>query len=562
MLERFTEIADRLIEDTKRRFKGEYYTPINWVNEAHNMLSDNLGDDWKEKYIVWDCAWGTGNLTRDFEFSNLYCSTLNNSDLEMGYMYNDGATKFQYDFLNDDIEFLKEKALLKENFKIPKKLLESFEKKKPILFLINPPYATAGNAKSKEVKSKDGTGMTGINEMMKEKKIGSCSQQLYAQFLYRILLMKKVFNLDNIKIAIFSPSLYMSGSSFKEFRKEFLNEFKFIDGMLFNASHFSDVKASWAIDFAIWSEGEWKDKENFNHKVKDISNEGYIVDIGNKNIYNLDNSKRCSDWIKTPKAENEKRIITLKSAINISNKVALADKNSLGFLINDSNNIYANTQGVYIMSSKITRHIKTTTILEENFEDCMSLFTARKLIKENWKNQKDEYQIPNKSNKKYKEWELDSVIYSLFNTSSNQSSLRKINFEGEKFNVINEMFFMSNEEMRSLADKYNNNEIYRDTKNFSGDRFVYKYLRNKKLSPEAKMVLDKAKELVIKTFEYREILNEENLEYNLNTWDAGWYQIKLILKRYFKNDLEEFNNLYSKLEEKLKPLVFELEFLR
>lgn len=46
----------------------------------------------------------------------------------------------------------------------------------------------------KKQKSKDGTGMTGINDIMKENKIGGCSQQLYAQFLYRILLMKKIFN--------------------------------------------------------------------------------------------------------------------------------------------------------------------------------------------------------------------------------------------------------------------------------------------------------------------------------------------------------------------------------
>lgn len=66
----------------------------------------------------------------------------------------------------------------------------------------------------------------------------------------------------------------MSGPSFKGFRKEFLSEFKFVEGMLFNASHFSDVKASWAIDFAIWSEGECIDKENFIHTIKDISEDG------------------------------------------------------------------------------------------------------------------------------------------------------------------------------------------------------------------------------------------------------------------------------------------------
>lgn len=108
--EKFTEIADRLIEDTNRRFKGEFYTPTIWVDEAHKMISETFGEDWKEKYVIWDCAWGTGNLTRDYRFKELYCSTLNYSDIEIGKKYNQrGSTKFQYDFLNDDIELVKGK---------------------------------------------------------------------------------------------------------------------------------------------------------------------------------------------------------------------------------------------------------------------------------------------------------------------------------------------------------------------------------------------------------------------------------------------------------------------
>ena len=51
---RFTEISDRLIEDTNRRNKGEFYTPTLFVDYAHDMISKQFGEDWKENYIVWD----------------------------------------------------------------------------------------------------------------------------------------------------------------------------------------------------------------------------------------------------------------------------------------------------------------------------------------------------------------------------------------------------------------------------------------------------------------------------------------------------------------------------
>lgn len=141
----FSIIADRLIEDTNRRFKGEFYTPPTWVNEAHKMVSKAFGDDWKDKYTVWDCSCGTGNLTRDYEFKKLYCSTLNESDFDISKIYNKNATKFQYDFLNDDSSLNKDS--LESNVKLPSSLLKSLKEDEPILFLINPPYATASNGK-------------------------------------------------------------------------------------------------------------------------------------------------------------------------------------------------------------------------------------------------------------------------------------------------------------------------------------------------------------------------------------------------------------------------------
>ena len=99
---KFSEISDRLIEDTNRRNKGEFYTPTLFVDYAHKMISEALGDDWKDEYVVWDNCCGTKNLTRDYRFKELYCSTLENAELDISSRYNPEATSFQFDFLNDE----------------------------------------------------------------------------------------------------------------------------------------------------------------------------------------------------------------------------------------------------------------------------------------------------------------------------------------------------------------------------------------------------------------------------------------------------------------------------
>ena len=88
---RFAEISDRLIEDTNRRNKGEFYTPTLFVDYAHKMISEILGENWKNEYVVWDNCCGTKNLTRDYRFKELYCSTLEKAELDISEKYNPEA---------------------------------------------------------------------------------------------------------------------------------------------------------------------------------------------------------------------------------------------------------------------------------------------------------------------------------------------------------------------------------------------------------------------------------------------------------------------------------------
>lgn len=579
----FTAIADRLIEDSDRRRKGDFYTPSIWVDEAHKMLAENLGTDWKDEYMVWDCAWGTGNLTRDYKFWDLYCSTLEEHDLVIGKKYNEGACKFQYDFLNDDVELFDDLlSKVKEGYKLSEKdfkgsklyksapnLIKGLVVGKKLLFLINPPYGTAntfGHLGQDNYKSS--IALTKINEKMKANEIGASSQQLYAQFLYRIALLNDLFD-KQFNMGIFSPSLYMSGQSFEKLREYLDSSLTRVDGMLFQASEFADVSATWGISFVVWKSEKGVTspiKINKPIKVNKVHETG-VLTLENKLVYAVSKDKNCSTWCKTDSKEKAIDAPQMTSAIKYSNTPSRGKlvKDALGYYFNVSNIVEKNTCEVFLLSS-CSKSANGISILEDNVLRVLSSFTARKLITgqyATWMNGKDEYMIPNTGHELYKQWENDCLVYSLFNTSSNQSSLRGISYNNKRWDVLNHFFFMSKQDMLDLALGENpNDDVYEDIQNFADDeRFIYKKLQEVTLSEDAQAVLNKAMEIVVNTFKYRKYFNETNPEYHINTWDASWYQIKGLCKEYAPDDLKEFIKLYKAFEDRMRPLVYELGFL-
>ena len=550
--DKFAEISDRLIEDTNRRNKGEFYTPTLFVDYAHKMISEQLGEDWKEKYVVWDNCSGTKNLTRDYRFNELYCSTLEQAELEISKKYNKEATAFRFDFLNDDLNNL------------PKGLLEALEQNKPIVFLLNPPYATSASGKGKE--GKGGVSNTMVYEQMISDKIGGASQNLYLQFLYRIMMIKKQYNLTNVYIGLFSPLNFLSGANRKIFRSAFFKEFAYNNGVLFKASHFADVADTWGIGFSIWNSGVNADNSNFKYTLID-NVDGEVKIIGEKVVYNVDNDNKASDWLRTELKEmKEKKVLFphLSSPLKVvekENQTLLP--NSLGSMCALANNVDKSVQGVAIFSSIQTQGTAciSNSIIPQNFNKVVTLFSARKLVESNWANSQDEYLAPNTEHEKWNEFVNDSVVFSLFNSHSQQSSLRQIDYKGKKWDIKNEFFWLPKDMMLSLADDNCNDECYNDCKTDS-ERYVYTLLQSLDLSEEAKAVLDKASQMVINSFKYRKAFNEENEEYQINNWDCGYYQLKALWKVYMPEEFKEFRALYDKLADKMRPMVYELGFLK
>ena len=552
---RFDEIADRLIEDTSRRRSGDFWTPTLFCDYAHKMISEKLGEDWREKYVVWDNCAGSKNLTRDYKFKELYCSTLFDSELQIGSRYNPEATSFQFDFLNDYIPMPDE--VFHDATKIPDGLLNALKNDKPIVFLLNPPYARAGK------EDMNGINDTAVRKCMIDDKLGVGAENLQHQFMYRICKLVESYKLTNAIVALFSKPIYLTGSKQSDWLKYWCNHFQFKDGILFCAGHFSDVSEKWGITFNIWKHGKTQDVNNFQHHLVDME-DGEIKEVGEKCLYNVHGIQTGREWalelVKKLKTFDEPNLYGALKVKNSNQGRGKNFKGNLGCSYCHSNGISKNAQGVGLFSSAYTQP-NNIGLNADNFTRCTSLFSARKLIEGNWINDKDEYMKPNTEHEKWSEFESDSVICSIFNTSSNQSSLRKIEYKGKVYDIKNEFFWMSKSDIMRLAEDNSNDFSYDDART-SDERFVYTWLQSHKLSIEAQVVLDKAIEMVKKSFKYRELFAEDNPNYQISNWDAGFYQLKALWKQYLPDDFSEFKELYKALADKMRPMVYELGFLR
>lgn len=403
-----------------------------------------------------------------------------------------------------------------------------------------------------------------VNSLMLANGIGGASQNLYAQFLYRISEIKKKYKLTDCHIALFCKPNYLSSTSYQKFRKMFFDEFYYVDGILFNASEFENVSDKWGISFSIFGCGENLDSNNFKYGLID-NVDGEIISIGNKIVYNADGIVTASEWAK----KEVKKLKTFDEP-NVSSAIKIRSSTSdtrgmnfignLGYFMNAGNNVYMNVQKVSLFSTAYGNG-HGHGISKTNFTKCTALFASRKLIEGNWINDKDEYLAPDESHPLYTEFVNDSIVYSLFHSSSNQSSLRQIEYKGKFWDIKNEFFWMNKTEIMELANDCGFDKCYNDAR-ISEQRFVFNTLKGLELSQEAQAVLDKACSIVRNTFKFRQIFDDAHSEYQLMNWDCGWYQIKAVAKEYAAADYAEFRKLFKALSDNMRPMVYELGFLK
>lgn len=402
--------------------------------------------------------------------------------------------------------------------------------------------------------------------MLKNKKGGHASKELYTQFIYRVQLLAELFEYgedDEFHFFFFNKG-FLTSPSFSNFVDGLTSKFSFRGGFMINAGEFSGTSASWGIIFSHWSLKGDKNQKEFHFEVLESDPNDGIKSITNWDAKRVLKGETISDWLNEVAISKEvdRHAPLTKNGFDTntsSNIHASMKKGWIGYLANDSNSIQKSDKYVGLYSFGAGSQMGKT-ITRDNFTSAAVTFSIRRAIQEHiksdkqlWIRDKDIFTKPSQS-LLTPEFIADCVVYSLFDRQSNQTSLRNYEYNGNTYRVENEFFPFSIQFVEDLAVKNKNRSIESDLVG-ENERFVYLWLEEHKddLSSEAKALLDKAQELYEVTFKFRDDFAKDEPRYQTNSWDAGYAQIARLAfgNDRINDDFLEFKKDFYALRTKL-----------
>jgi len=541
------ERRDSLLPMDDQKFKGAFYTPLHIVDKAYDYLAATLGTDWQQKYIVWDMCAGVGNLeAKHSNLRNVFMSTLDQEDVTI--MRSNpafaGAEIFQYDYLNDDItDFGEIDYSLSDKLPMALRLAIADAKvgkkgAKPILVLINPPYAESGSGIGKGGENKIGVEQTRINNWMRELNLGFASKELFVQFLIRIRE-----ELPTARLAMFSTLKYVNAPNFEAFRK--IWQPKYLDGFVVHSRAFDSLEGNFPIGFLVWDQRSKAPMSEIT--VNALDRHGALV--SEKTYLVRPNSKLLNAWIVAPPARGEVTI-PLSNALTPSRnpRVKRTSTGAIGHLFASNNDMQNAGQGTLIASSIFTgRNGGGLFLLPENIADAAVVFSVRLLTRHTWQNHSDQFLQPSQPLSDI--FKSDCLIWMLFNGKNLTAGADGLRWDGRDWSLTNHFIPFTEGEIGAKA------RIESD--------FMVRYMTGMTLSPQAQAVLDEGRNL-FRRFHATSFPNKIRQDCKLGRADAGWYQVRRALEAFGDTqftDFAPFKAAYADLSEKLRPQVFELGFL-
>jgi len=541
------ERRDSLLPLDEQKFKGAYYTPLHIVDKAYDELKAALGENWQDRFIVWDMCAGVGNLeAKHSNLRNVFMSTLDQADVTI--MRSNpafaGAEIFQYDYLNDDVTDFGE-IDYEVSKKLPPTLRQAIaaaqaraEGAKPILVLINPPYAESGSGIARGDTNKIGVEKTRINSWMRGMGAGYASKELFAQFLARIAR-----ELPNSTLAMFSTLKYVNAPNFEPFRR--LWQAKFLDGFVVHSRAFEGLDGDFPIGFLIWDTSRKLPISEV--EVSVLDRDGGL--IGEKRYVARPSSTHLNRWMAKPLA-NGGPALPLSNALKVSKNPRPKRQctGALGYLYASNNDLQHSAIETLITSSIYTGgNGGGVYILEENLWQAAVVFAVRRLIKPTWLNDRDQFLQP--SQPLSDEFKSDCLIWMLFNGSNLTAGADGLHWNGRDWSLVNHFIPFREAEVGAAG-------------RFESD-FMARHVAGLTVSPEAQAVLAEGRAL-FRRFHAMQFPRKIKDELKLGRPDAGWYQVRRALEANGDAELTDFGPMkavYSALSEKLRPMVFSLGFL-
>ncbi len=544
------ERRDSLLPVDEQKFKGAYYTPLHIVDKAYDQLRATLGENWQDRYIVWDMCAGVGNLeAKHSNLRNVFMSTLDQADVTImksnpGFA---GAEIFQYDYLNDDVtDFGAIDYSL--SGKVPMALRQAIldsrggaEGAKPILVLINPPYAEAMNVDNmkdagEKAMLKKGVATKRIAHGMGH--LGYAKRELFVQFLHRIMA-----ELPHAKLAMFSTLKYVNAPNFEEFRRRWTAQY--LDGFIVDSRVFDTLKGEFPIGFLIWDLAA--DALTGQIDTIAVNRDGKIV--GEKTFYRALPRPPLADWIVRPRS-NKQPALPLKNALvpTTSTKDVRGKRwadGAIGSMIVFGNDFQHASQTALLSSGY--GNAGAFFVTASNLWQAAIVFAVRRLIKPTWLNDRDQFLQP--SAPLTDDFKSDCLVWMMFNGSNLTAGADGLRWNDRDWSLVNHFIPFTEAEVGAKG-------------RFESD-FMVRHMRGMVFSPEAQAVLDEGRELWTR-FHATQFPNKIRDEYKLGRPDAGWNQVRRALKAYGDTQLTDFDPFeaaYAALSAKLRPMVYELGFL-
>jgi hypothetical protein len=523
------ERRDLLVPQDIRERKGAFFTPRIWVELSQKYLTDYLGENWQEDYYIWDCAAGTGNLLAGLTNKyNIYASTLDQADVSVIHERIDHGANllknnvFQFDFLNDDFS------------KLPQRLqdiIKDKEKRKKLVIYINPPYAEASSTKTVSGTGENKNGVTSnfkINEQFKTK-IGAATNEIFALFMANIY--EKI---PGCILGQFSKLKFINGSNFVKFKEVFLAEYN--RGFIVPGDTFDNVKGQFPIGFTIWN-------TSVKTKINTIETDVYDFHgnyIGIKNFYG-----------ELPEIIN-KWIVKYRSDIE-----------NIGYLTTRGND-FQNNNFIQIISDKnLVKSDRGVSINKNNIISIAIYLSVRHCINASWINDRDQFLYPIDGWQTDNQFKSDCLTFSLFHGQNRITSIESTNYwiPFTEYEVDAQAKFASN-----FMSDFIKGKINQDNSSFTlFDEGQSKSHQPLVFTEEATAVFDAGRELW-KYYHSQKNVNVNASLYEIREYfqgrnDKGRMNSKSDDVRYMKL-IGDLRNKLSILADKIKPKVYEYEFLK
>lgn len=550
---------DRLTDEHLRRFHGEFFTPISFAHKALDYLEKTLGPRWWEGNVrLWDMAAGTGNLEWHLPtdaWKKVYLSTLYKEEVDHCLRLFPDATSFQYDYLNDDIDYLFTPATLPfaMHWKLPERLRADLaDPTITWVILINPPFATSQTAGASDKASKADVSNTALRKVMHQENLGEVSRELFSQFLFRI---RHEFSGRVAHLGLFSTLKYLNSTNDQKFRDSVFR-FGFERGFMFSSANFSGTKKTNAfpIGFLVWNLADNRPVEA-QEIMLDVFDTN-VEKVGIKIISSEHRDSFLSNWIDRPPTTRIFPPLGAAIAVKHDNKDA-RDRVAENFLAslmccgNDvqHQNFTSLLSGPYVSAGALS-------VTPDNFGQAMVVHAVRRLPKAGWMNDRDQFMQPKTSLSD--EFVSDCAVWNLFSSYNQTAAMKDVVYKGSTYQIHNHLFPFPVVAVKRW--KITDADIASSLAS-AEDRFVAGWLRGQQFSIEAREVLAVGEAIYRCYFE--NLANLRTPKYKIETWDAGWWQIRNALtdQNLGEELFLKLKQVHTALKVKLLPQLYEYGFL-